>query len=184
VEGLNHLESLQKLWIHDCCSLESLTDTSNLHLECSTIEHCEGLPNRNSYCRCHDNGDSVFTDPAHARYFWAGYTEPDLMKVRWVWCERPYIVSVRKSDQVFIVGLIVFLLFLFSFSFSLWSWIRMVWRSFSHDNIGNKYDPLRSKANLKMRWCREKYVEKIGPMTSTKNDQNSVTFIPILFLLS
>ncbi|KAK2632241.1 hypothetical protein EUGRSUZ_L01819 [Eucalyptus grandis] len=69
VEGLNHLESLQKLWIHDCCSLESLADTSNLRLECSTIEHCERLPNRNSYCRCHDNGDSVFTDPAHARYF-------------------------------------------------------------------------------------------------------------------
>ncbi|KAL3749995.1 hypothetical protein ACJRO7_011036 [Eucalyptus globulus] len=33
VEGLNHLKSLQKLWIHDCGSLESLTDTSNLDLE-------------------------------------------------------------------------------------------------------------------------------------------------------
>ncbi|XP_071724574.1 disease resistance protein L6-like [Rutidosis leptorrhynchoides] len=66
VEGLNHLESLQKLWIHNCCSLESLADTSNLRLECSTIEHCERLPNSNSYCRCHDNRDSVFTDPDHA----------------------------------------------------------------------------------------------------------------------
>ncbi|KAL3749973.1 hypothetical protein ACJRO7_011015 [Eucalyptus globulus] len=68
VEGLNHLESLQKLWIHNCCSLESLADTSNLHLECSTIEHCERLPNHNSYCRCHDNRDSD-TKPDHAKYF-------------------------------------------------------------------------------------------------------------------
>ncbi|KAL3750005.1 hypothetical protein ACJRO7_011046 [Eucalyptus globulus] len=68
VEGLTHLEYLQKLWIHDCCSLESLADTSNLRLECSTIEHCERLPNRNSYCRCHDNRDSD-TEPDHAKYF-------------------------------------------------------------------------------------------------------------------
>ncbi|XP_048136644.1 disease resistance protein RPV1-like [Rhodamnia argentea] len=59
LEGLNYLESLQKLWIHDCWSLESLADTSDLHLECSTIERCEWLRNRNSYCRCHDNKDSV-----------------------------------------------------------------------------------------------------------------------------
>ncbi|XP_048136634.1 disease resistance protein RPV1-like [Rhodamnia argentea] len=69
VEGLNHLESLQKLWIHDCRWLESLAATSDLHLECSTIERCERLRNRNSYCRCHDNRDSVETELDHAGYF-------------------------------------------------------------------------------------------------------------------
>ncbi|XP_048136639.1 disease resistance protein RPV1-like [Rhodamnia argentea] len=69
LEGLNHLESLQKLWIHNCRSLESLADTSDLHLECSTIERCGRLPNRKSYCRCHDNTDSVVNKHDHAGYF-------------------------------------------------------------------------------------------------------------------
>ncbi|XP_048135967.1 putative adenylate cyclase regulatory protein [Rhodamnia argentea] len=80
LEDINHLKSLRKLWIHDCRSLESLADTSNLDLECSTVERCERLADRNSYCRCHDNRDSALAERDHTGYFLAGDAEPDLMK--------------------------------------------------------------------------------------------------------
>ncbi|XP_048136645.1 disease resistance protein RUN1-like [Rhodamnia argentea] len=49
-------------------SLESLADTSDLHLECSTVERCKRLLNRDSYCKCHDNRGPGFTARDHAGF--------------------------------------------------------------------------------------------------------------------
>ncbi|XP_048136628.1 TMV resistance protein N-like [Rhodamnia argentea] len=55
--GLNHLESLKRLWIWDCGLLECLADTSNMDLECGHVFRCALLPDRNC---CESGSDCLY----------------------------------------------------------------------------------------------------------------------------
>ncbi|KAF8028860.1 hypothetical protein BT93_E1510 [Corymbia citriodora subsp. variegata] len=112
VEGLDCLESLNCLRIHDCESLESLTDTSDLDLECCLIVRCKRLPNCHSYYCKRDEG-------CYCETLSEGLRKSDPMEARQVLQGRPHAAPVKQTelDLVGVLGVAILFVLLVSFCF-------------------------------------------------------------------